>query len=283
MNHGAAPLSRFAYAAFDLDGTLLGDDGTVSAVTEGALRRLKDERIALFVASGRSPYLVGQLNLAPALLQLFEPVMVLRDGDILWNWTTQSIEQMRTVPATVVPALLAAGIKDIVVDTGQRLVATSRMASTRYALFYRCPRSAIEISARPPSDPVTKVTVYAVPHEVTSALADVPQCQVNPGEERLRCTVVPYGSCKTAGISRLMAGVYGEPTLDRVVAFGDGSNDACLLRAAGAGVAMAVAHPETVQNATMQLRGTLAGYLAEEFPGGLGGTTRTGWRCTHQP
>jgi hydroxymethylpyrimidine pyrophosphatase-like HAD family hydrolase len=268
------------FAAFDLDGTLLDDDGTVSATTVAALRRLKDDRFVLLVASGRSPYLVDQLDLPPDLLALFEPVMVLRDGDILWNWRTRSIEEMRTVPDTVVPALHAAGVRDFVVDTGSRLVATSAVAAARYAVFYRCPRTAVEVSDTPPVTPVGKVSVYADGPDVRRALAGIPHCQVNVATERRRCTVVPAGSCKAAGVAHLLASAYGEPNLDAVVAFGDGGNDACMLGAVAVGVAMEVSHPDTVRRATLQLRGTLAGYLADGFRGVTGGSPRPG--CAHR-
>jgi hydroxymethylpyrimidine pyrophosphatase-like HAD family hydrolase len=271
------------YAVFDLDGTLLGSDGTVSEVTRAGLHRLKRQRFALLVASGRSPYLVEQLRLAPGLLDLFEPIMVLRDGDILWNWTTRTIEEMRRVSETVVPALHAAGVPDFVVDTGSRLVATSPVAAARYALFYRCRRSAIEVSATPPAAPVTKLSVYAGGDHVRRALAGVAGCRINEAPERRRCTIVPSGSCKAAGTAHLLSTVHSEPTLDRVVAFGDGSNDACLLGTVGVGVAMAVSHPDAVQRATIQLRGTLEHFLTEEFSrGGLAAAVRAGRRCAHR-
>lgn len=282
MNTGARR-RPFKYAAFDLDGTLLSEDGTVSGNTQEGLRRLKQEEISLIVVSGRSPYLVRQLGLPPRLLDLFEPIMVLRDGDILWNWTADSIEAMRTVPDTVVPALLTRGLTEIVVDTGRSLVAPSKRAALRYAFFYRCARSSITIADRPPSTPVTKITVYADHHEVRAALAGVEGCSISVAEEGGRCTVVPFGSCKTAGLARLMTLVYQEPTLTRVVAFGDGRNDACLLRSVGAGVAMAASDPAAARGATMQLAGTLATYLNEEFPRGLGDAMRPGHRCGHQP
>src|SRR5260370_25934496 len=89
---------RFDYAVFDLDGTLLDGDGTISDSTVTGLRELRRRRIALFIASGRSPYLVRLLRLAPPVLALFEPYMSLRDGDIIWNWRTELVETMRTRP-----------------------------------------------------------------------------------------------------------------------------------------------------------------------------------------
>jgi hydroxymethylpyrimidine pyrophosphatase-like HAD family hydrolase len=272
----------FGYAVFDLDGTLLDKDETVSEATVAGLHRLKERGLALIVASGRSPYLVGQLNLAPALLDLFEPTMVLRDGNILWHRPTESIQEMRTVSGDVVPALLAAGVAHFVVDTGLRLVATSPLAALRYALFYQCRRSAIELSDRPPHTPVTKVTVYTDLDETRRALPGIDGCQINDDAERRRCTIVPAGSCKVIGLSKLMARAYGEPTLDRVMAFGDGSNDACLLGAVGRGVAMALSHPDTVRSAALQLSGTLARYLNEELSGESGPAGRTGRNCVHR-
>jgi hypothetical protein len=270
----------FGYAAFDLDGTLLGEDGTVDPVTLDGLRRLRERGLSLLVATGRSPYRLQQLGLSAEVLDLFEPLMLLRDGDVQWNWRTDAIESMRTVPDTAVPALLAWGFPDIVVDTGRGIVSTSESAADRYARLYRCPRSSIVVSGRLPHAPVLKVTVFGERRDVLAALTGIDGCSVGPRKSG-RCNVVPLGSCKTAGLARLMAERYAEPTLGRVVAFGDGDNDVCLLGSVGAGVAMADSYPGAARAASLRLRGTLAGYLTAGFPRGLEKIRRAGRRCRH--
>jgi len=271
----------FRYAAFDLDGTLLAANLTVTDDTVAGLRRLRRLGISLVVASGRSPRLVTLLGLPSSLLAEFEPIMVLRDGDLLWNWRTDRILVMRTVPPAVVPVLTAHRFPDFVVDTGRHIVATSRRAVEQHSICYHCPKWSITVSDRPPAAPAAKVTVYADPPDVIAALRGIDGCTFSATPHDRRCSVVPAGSCKTAGMTRLMAGFYRERGLTRVVAFGDGGNDACLLGCAGAGVAMAVANPGAMKNATIQLTGSLADYLNDEFPDGL--TARKDRRCEHQP
>jgi hydroxymethylpyrimidine pyrophosphatase-like HAD family hydrolase len=273
----------YRYAAFDLDGTLLDDDSTISDDTLNGLRRLKDSQLELFIVSGRSPHAFRSLRLPDSVLSLFEPVMVLSDGDIRWNWRTDSIEELRGVPTTVVPTLLSHGIKDFVVDTGRGLVASSRSAAVGHAIYYQYPRSSITIKDHPAAAPATKVVVYAEPDAVTAALAGVDGCGLHPAPEGKRCNVVPADSCKSAGLARLLNLRYHEPTLARVVAFGDGDNDACLLRTAGAGVAMVVSMAGAVRGATIRLNSSLATYLNQEFPRGLGTAPRAGLPCGHQP
>jgi HAD superfamily hydrolase (TIGR01484 family) len=270
----------YRYAAFDLDGTIVEDDGTISESTVDGLRRLRAERIALFIVSGRSPYTFRLLDLA-RVLELFEPTLVLSDGDIRWNWRTGTVEEMRTVPDTVVPTLLASGITNFVVDTGRGLAASSRSAAIEHAIFYRYPRSAITVSDRPPGTSVGKITVYADPATVLAALRDIEGCAPRPAPEGKRCNVAPAGSCKAAGLARLLASDYGEPTLAPLIAFGDGDNDACLLRTAGAGVAMAVSEADAARGATVRLTGPLGTYLTDEFPRGIGDEPRPGLPCAH--
>ncbi len=258
----------FKYAAFDLDGTLLDQDGKIDDDTVAGVRRLRSERITLFVVSGRSPDLVKVLGLAPQVLDLFEPRMVLRNGDIIWNWRTNTVESIRPIPDAVLPTL-AHSFPDFVADTEQGLVASSRRAAAGHAVFYGCPRSSITVADGPPTMPAAKVTIYADPTRVSAALRGIDGCTFDAAEEGRRCSVIPTGSCKTVGLAELMARRYGQPTLDDVVAFGDGSNDACLLRCAGAGVAMAVSDPDAARSATIQLAGSLAAYLTEHFPAGL--------------
>ncbi|HEY3609016.1 MAG TPA: HAD hydrolase family protein [Pseudonocardiaceae bacterium] len=275
---------RFDYAVLDLDGTLLDETGTITDATVSGLRKLRSEGIVLFIASGRSPYLVKLLDLGPQVLALFEPHMVLRDGDIIWNWHTDTVESMRTVPDAVVPALAAHPFPDFVVDTGQRLLASSRRAATGHAFFYGCPRSWLTVADGPPATPAAKVTIYADAAAVLAALHGIDGYSFEAAPEGRRCSVVPAGSCKTAGLGKLLAHRYHEPTLARVIAFGDGGNDACLLSRAGAGVAMAVSDPDTARNATLQLTGSLGAYLNEDFPAGLDrtrGDTSGGARHQH--
>lgn len=271
--------SDYRYAAFDLDGTLLDSDCTLADDTLDGLQRLKKAHLALFVVSGRSPHAVRLLTIPDSILSLFEPVMVLSDGDILWNWRTDTIEDSRSVPITAVPALIANGIKDFVVDTGRELIASSRSAAIGHAIYYQYPRSSITINDRPTKSG-SKITVYAEPEAVVTALAGVDGCGFHPAPEGKRCNVVPAGSCKGAGLARLLSLRYREPTLARVIAFGDGDNDACLLRTAGAGIAMAVSEADAVRGATMQLHNSLAAYLTTEFPRGLD-VPRAGLPCDH--
>jgi hydroxymethylpyrimidine pyrophosphatase-like HAD family hydrolase len=259
---------RFDYAAFDLDGTLLDEDGTIAERTVTGLRGLRTAGVALFVVSGRSPSLVRLLGLAPRVLALFEPVMVLRDGDITWHWRTDTVATMRTLPAEVVPTLTA-HFPDLVVDTGEGLVASSRRAAMGHAAFFGCPRSSIGVAGGPPAAPAAKVTIYAEPTEVRATLRGLHGYTFDAASEGKRCSVVPEGSCKTVGLADVLARHYDGATLASVVAFGDGPNDACLLGHAGAGVAMAVADPDTAGQATIQLTGSLAEYLTESFPAGL--------------
>ncbi|HEX4706090.1 MAG TPA: HAD hydrolase family protein, partial [Pseudonocardiaceae bacterium] len=87
-------------------------------------------------------------------------------------------------------------------------------------------------------------------------------------------------SCKTAGLAQLLNRTYREPTLTRLIAFGDGGNDACLLRTAGVGIAMAAADPGAAIGATHQLTDSLAQYLNSGLKTEL--TPRPAARCPHR-
>jgi hydroxymethylpyrimidine pyrophosphatase-like HAD family hydrolase len=271
--------SPIAYAAIDLDGTLLDPDGTVPERVERGLGVLRGHGVRLIIATGRSPYAVSRLGLRPAVLDLFEPAMVLRDGDVIFDRATQSAIVERHLPGTVVPGLVRR-FPDVVCEYLDDVVATTRTAALRYALFYGFPRSAIRVDPGPAAEGACKVVVFG---DIPAALPPpTPGARLRRAPEGNRLVATPRASCKAAGLHYVLDRYHGVSGFATVMAIGDGANDECLLGVVEHGIAVVNAVPETAGRAALRLDGPLADFL-EAFTGRTTWAPRPPHGCPHLP
>jgi hypothetical protein len=149
---------------------------------------------------------------------------------------------------------------DVVASCDGRLLASTRRAAVAYALAYGIPRAAVGIGA--PDGPSTRLVVFG---EAPPQL---------PGTERrvLRAygatLLTAAGRGKAVGLAALLALRFGERDLSRVMAFGDGDNDAGLLAAARPGIAVQGSSPAARAAARLHLEEPLGAYLeAMDLPG----------------
>ena len=226
----------FRLAAIDLDGTLLRSDGTISARTRAALKRID---VVLVSARGG----MGVLEIARTL-------------DISGT------------------AICANGAYVVDIDTGetvrQRLLETATAIELVHALRERLPGILFAVEHHdfshepgfsawdwtpPPgtrvadvvellADPATKLILRHPGHE-TEAIQDLARELIGK-----RLTVVASGTeaveVTAAGVNKATAvAELGVPP-EQVVAFGDYPNDIPMLQWAGLGVAMGNAHPEVI-------------------------------------
>jgi hypothetical protein len=160
---------------------------------------------------------------------------------------------------------MAARVGDLVAEIGASLVADTRRAALSYATMHGLRRSIVRIDPGVLARPVPNLlgvtvfgpcpdpkTILVVPHEAARARAF--------GALR----IWPVGTCKAAGlaswIKELSRGRHG---LDRVVAFGDGYNDGCLLGSCALGVAVRGADPVALEHSSLRLDAPLEDFLAD--------------------
>jgi len=273
----STPAAMLDFAAVDLDGTILDSDGVVSPRMRLGLEVLRQHGLRLIVVTGRSPYSVTKLGLGTDLFSLFEPVMALRDGDIIWDRAAGAVMHARYLTGPVAPKMLA-DLPDVVCEYVDATVATSRAAALRYSLFYGFPRSAITIEPHPPATSVLKIVAF---HDFRGQRANRLDLagtshHLSPAADRL--VVTPPGSCKAAGLDYVLRHCRGRGGFDQVMAIGDGPNDECLLGVVPHGIAVANAEPAAAARAALTLRVPLADYLAG-FTGPVAG--RRPDRCPH--
>jgi HAD superfamily hydrolase (TIGR01484 family) len=267
------------YAAIDLDGTILDSTGVASEGMERGLRSLSERGIRLIVATGRSPFSMDQLSLRSGVLSLFEPVMVLRDGDLVWDRRAQAAVHARFLPETIVPELTTT-FEHVVCEYPNEIVATSHQAALHYALFYSFPRSAVRIDSCPAAKEALKaVTFHAFRKHPPPALnLDGTSYRLSETSDRL--VVTPDGSCKAAGLHYVLSRFYGQQGFAPVMAIGDGPNDECLLGVVQHGIAVANAESATAARASCQLHVPLEDFLAG-FDGRMVRAGRPLAQCPH--
>ena len=262
-------MARTLYVS-DLDGTLLGDDSQLSAVTVATLNRVIGELGGLFtVATARTPATVVPLMQE---VQARLPFIVI-GGSAMWNPVTGTYEHTRGIDDMTVNA-----VADVFGRHGAHPFIYRRHGSMLHAHHYG-PLSPQEerFVAERRHLPLKKFILddgdylhnddeallifslnkYAVLKDIANDLkASVPTCSVMVYHDIFDDSE-GYLEIFTAGISkaRAISELAREVGASRVVVFGDNRNDIAMMQAADHSVAVGNAFPE-VKAAASEVIGT---------------------------
>ncbi len=265
------------FVASDLDGTLLGADGRISARTRAAVERVAEQGTTFVAATGRSHQSVAPLF---AGVQRVEWA-VCSNGAMRFHLPTQSVVSFKPMAADVVDSIRGGehGIDGLALaweDSAQRGW-THDFVSLFPGYFKRVDASTGLVAAAVPSMADGVKIMAAHPElssaEVQAALADhlgdrASVCYSGAAF----CEVTAPGADKGTALAELACdlGLADSESL----AFGDQNNDLTMIRWATTGVAMARAHPELVADADDRAgdhaEDGVAAYLEQRF--GLGAT-----------
>jgi Cof subfamily protein (haloacid dehalogenase superfamily) len=260
--------------ATDLDGTLLRSDGTVSARTRDVLRATVAAGIDVVMVTARPPRdvdtLADRLDLAGEAL--------CANGAIVYDLRSRAMLGYQALDRAVAQAVAAtiAGLVPGVgfaVETGAGLVVEPTFAKL-YAGDVRIPAADLaELWHR--GDPIVKLLAWTpsateddLLAAMRAAVGDRAECTHSGGSGLLE--VSAPGVSKAAALATLCARRGIQPA--DVVAFGDMPNDLAMLRWAGAGYAVANAHPSVLAATTARTASNdddgvaqvLSGFLLED-------------------
>lgn len=234
---------------FDVDGTLIGWDGHVSATTHDALANLRQLNIPIALATGR-PLALGPLTLNEVGGADW---MVCGNGSTLFQVSTGAMFRDNNLPIEIIePAITS--IRQQVPGIGLAIELSDAVIHEP-GFDQRVP----EPSQLPPVDdalaewitdakPVRRVMLYHDDYD--SRLSELAQyvraviddrCQVQEGGLPF-VDFSPAGDDKAAALQVLVDHLGIDAS--EVIAFGDGGNDVEMLEWAGVGVAMGNARPE---------------------------------------
>ncbi|MES9601719.1 HAD-IIB family hydrolase [Actinomadura sp. NPDC000929] len=246
------PVARPRLIATDLDGTLLGEGGAVSARNAAALRRAAGAGARVVLVTGRS-----QHRLAEVYSQLGARYLaVCANGGVVYDPAAERVLACRPMaPAHVrrVCALLRQRVPEVVfaahVECGGRVLHEPGWPRRRGAAAAPAPAVPPDLAG----GPVVKLQARAPGREPESFVALV-AATVGDLVEVTRQGYLGLVEMSRRGVTKgsALAAVAGELAVpaEDVLVFGDMPNDVPMMRWAGRSVAVANAHAEVLAAAT---------------------------------
>ena len=228
---------------FDIDGTLVSfKTHSMPSSTKEALEKLRARGIKMFIATGRSPLLVDNVDKS-----MFDGIIGLNgqycevDGEIVHSHFipagdvrgAKSFLRKHNVAALFeAPDKLSLNLTNDMVDEGARLV-DIRMPD---------PTHIDDID----DNNILQLIFFGGPEYESELLEAMPSC-VATRWTPLLSDIIPRGGGKHVGVEKILAhfGIAREECM----AFGDGENDITMLQYAGTGIAMGNAAPIVKQAA----------------------------------
>ena len=242
---------RFVLAAVDIDDTLVGPDGVVSAANVAALKRLVAAGTRVVLASGRS-----HANMLPfhRMLGLPPGPIISSQGAVVQDSETGAVRFAYAMAPDDVAAVTRHGRESGFAVQHYRPGGIHTEARTRWTEYDQTRNSEPHVEVRDllaagtggaVPDDVMKIIWLGDPDAITRA---VPEAHARH-DARLAVlrTDPPYLEFSAANVNKATALAAVAESLGasraEVVAFGDGNNDAAMLAWAGLGVAMPHAAP----------------------------------------
>ncbi|MEU4092428.1 HAD family hydrolase [Streptomyces sp. NPDC026673] len=241
------PTPRPRLVASDLDGTLLRNDGTLSARTLGALRSAAGAGAEVVLVTARPPRYLDALAAATGLTG----TAVCGNGAIVYDIGSRTVTASTPLPVPVARKT-AAALRDASPGIGFA-VETGHLLRWAPGYGHHLPEDAAaevavgslaELWVTP--DPVVKLLAWSPALDADALLAVAEhaaggQAQFTHSGGRGLLEVSAHGVTKAAALADLCA-ARGIPAAE-VVAFGDMPNDLPVLTWAGTACAVANAHP----------------------------------------
>jgi Cof subfamily protein (haloacid dehalogenase superfamily) len=237
--------------ATDLDGTIVRDDGTISARTVAALRAVEDAGADLVIVTGRPPRWLG-----PIAERLgHEGVAICANGALVYDLATERVVARYSLEAATVAALVAA-LRAELPDARFAVEYDGRMAyepGFRLVWEHGNPLvsevAAEELERRPAAKLLLREETFhadALLERARTIVGDLAELTHSSSSGLLEISAT--GVSKASTLAHLCA----ERGIDasEVVAFGDMPNDLALLAWAGRAYAVANAHPDVLAAVT---------------------------------
>lgn len=219
---------------FDIDGTLVSfNTHRLPESTVRALGILREKGIKVFIATGRQLQSINNLGDLE-----FDGYVTLNGGYCLVG--KERVIYKREIPAEDIQALIRYQETEepfpcsLVEEDGIYLNYKDKAVEEMFGLIH-FPEPLSRPLRENGGKPVYQLIAFFPVCREERILSVLPHCEAtrwNP----LFADVVPKGSSKAVGIDKMIE--YFGISLDETMAFGDGGNDAAMLRHAGIGVAM---------------------------------------------
>jgi Cof subfamily protein (haloacid dehalogenase superfamily) len=232
-------------AAFDLDGTLLRSDGTVSERTRGALQATVAAGIEVVLVTARGPRTVGELAAGLGI----RGEAICSNGAIVLELETRAIRRVRTIETEVAIRLVRA-LRERLPGILFAVEHEAFAHEPGFAAWDWTPPEGVRVADALEllDEAPTKLILRHTEHELTTVAAVARELAGDAASVSLSGSwvveVSPAGVNKASALAELCAELRLEPA--DVVAFGDHLNDLPMLAWAGRAIAVANAQPEVL-------------------------------------
>mgnify|MGYP001397693367 CR=1 FL=1 len=229
--------SSYRIVFFDIDGTLLNEEGRIPDSTREAIRRLRDSGVEVVLATGRAP-----AHLAPVARDLGIDSYVSLTGTFA-VYRGQVIHD-RPLPPSTVREVIAAGSEngDPLVLLGKTEVFGTHADHPHVVeTFLQWLKLEVPppLPPGPPDFPVYQFLLYTPAERVPQYEERFPELNIIRWHP-LSLDMIPREASKASGVAAMLEHLGIPP--EAAVAFGDALNDREMLSYVGMGIAMGNAH-----------------------------------------
>ncbi len=260
-----------ALVATDLDGTIVRDDGTISARTVAAFARIEAAGARFVLVTGRPPRFMHQVAAAFG----HRGTAICANGALTYDMRSETVTPVRLIPPAVLAAAATAlraavpGI-GIAVEYPDGRAADDLFLAISWEVNDAIPRPGDETLF---DRPASKLLGRHLGHNcddllarVLPAIGDLVSVSHSNGKGLIEASAL--GISKATAVAELAASM--RIGRESVIAFGDMPNDLPLLTWAGTSCAVANAHPDVLAAATHVIGGNnddgVAEYLEKLYP-----------------
>ena len=223
---------------FDLDGTLMNDQKTISPSTKQALRKLREKEVITVICTGRAPKMFRDV-----LKELeFDSYISMNGQHVVHEGKEIYSNPMDTALLTELSALAKQHGHGITYSNHDQFAANASGNETVEKSLGRLKIHYPEVEADIfDHSPVHQVQLYGNMDDLNEYEKNYPNHVFIRWDEQA-VDMLPKGASKAIGIQKLMEHL--DIPIENSYAFGDGPNDFEMIEFVGTGVAMGNAIPE---------------------------------------